>query len=354
MQASDKTHAVILLNLGTPEAPSIQSTKTYLDEFLMDGDVLTIPKWLRWILVKGFILPFRSPRSAAKYKKVWLPEGSPLRYLHDRLVHKVRKQFEESETLVLGAMRYGHPSLTMALGQCLHLKHIHLYPLYPQYADATTGSTLKEAKRILSTLNWKGNLKVLPAFWEDPSFIQLFVAPLAKALERAPANTKVLLSYHGLPEQALKRAPQGKHVCLKKKDCCEAHRPFCYRAQCLDTSKRIQSGLQALGFKGAVETSFQSRLGPNRWLQPDTTSVLRQYAKAGQAVVAATPSFMTDCLETLEELDIEGREDYLSSGGTHWERVACPNSTDETVAFLCKLIEDHRKKAPLFLESGFF
>ena len=333
---------ILLSNLGTPEAPTAAAVRPYLRQFLTDRRVIDIPWFPRQLLVRCIIAPFRSPRSAHAYASVWTPEGSPLMVHSKALLESVRREMGPGYRVALG-MRYGKPSLGTALEELSKAgcDEIRLLALYPQNAGATTASTLEETWRIAGRMETPPRIVPLPAFPTHAGFIAAQAEPLREALSHGPANeTHVLFSYHGLPERQIHRAdPSGNH-CLAKASCCdslvEVNR-HCYRAQCFATSRAL---MQTLDLDPArCHTTFQSRLGRIPWIGPATDATIAALpAKGVRHLVVATPSFVTDCLETLEEVGLGLRASFLAAGGDTFTLAPCVNSSPTWVRAVCDLV----------------
>ena len=333
---------ILLSNLGTPEAPTAAAVRPYLRQFLTDRRVIDIPWLPRQLLVRCVIAPFRSPRSAHAYASVWTPEGSPLMVHSKALLDSVRREVGPAFRVALG-MRYGNPSLESALRELTSAgcDEIRLLALYPQNAGATTASTLEETWRIAGRMETPPRIIPLPAFPTHPGFIEAQAELLRAALSHGPADeTHVLFSYHGLPERQIRRAdPTGNH-CLGDAGCCdslvEVNR-HCYRAQCFATTRALT---QALNLDPArCQTTFQSRLGRIPWIVPATDATIAGLASKGvRHLVVATPSFVTDCLETLEEVGMGLRTSFLASGGEYFALAPCVNSSPTWVRAVCDLV----------------
>lgn len=311
------THVVILNNLGTPESPSPEHVGVYLKEFLYDPAVIPLPAVLRYPLVHWLIVPRRAKQSAAKYREIWSAEGSPLLVWSEALLAEVRRH---AKMPVLLGMRYGKPSLEDALAEARRLgaSRITLVPLYPQFAEATTGSSAAYFQDLARAKGFTGKISVFPAFPKAAWFVR----PLAETIRpRLRDGSHLLLSYHGLPEKQLR-----DRLCHQK-DCCErsiAENISCYRAHCLATSMEVA---RTLGLSSDRWTmSFQSRFGRDKWIGPHTEDLLKQLPAQGKTdLVVAAPSFVADCLETLEELGIQGRKSNGEAGGQRFELVPCLN-----------------------------
>lgn len=336
------SRGVLLVNLGSPDAPDPAALRRYLDEFLMDPYVLDVPWPVRRLIVSCFILPFRPRRSAEAYRAIWnnasAGNGAPLR-AHTEML-RTRLGAHTDRPITVG-MRYGRPELERAISDLVAagIDELLLMPLYPQHADSTRTTTIERVRGILSAQAPSVALRVLPAFYGEPRYLDVLAAHTRRHL---PGDIELLLcSYHGLPERHITRAdPTGRH-CLATPDCCESPSPAhasCYRHQVRATT----AGLEArLGLEGvAVETSFQSRLGRLPWLAPYTDAVLEELPARGITRIAVTaPAFVADNLETLEELGIRGRETFLAAGGESLTLLPCLNDDPAWVELLADWVE---------------
>lgn len=321
-------NGLLLVNLGTPDAPDTASVRRYLAEFLWDHRVLDIPAIGRFFLLYGAILPFRPAKSARAYQKVWSAEtGSPLLHHSTALTEAVRAELGQGWAVALG-MRYGRPDLKSALDalETAGCTRIFVLPLYPQYASSSTGSTVERLFTLAAQRPATPNLTILPEFYDDPDFIdsvKTVAAPILDALQ----PDHVLMSYHGLPERQV-QATQigGAGHCLANGACCdriETINSRCYRAQCYATTRALTA---ALGLAPAkVSVSFQSRLGNIPWIQPYTDEVLPKLAAQHKKLAVLCPSFTSDCLETLEEIGMAAKAEYAKLGG-ELTLVPCVNS----------------------------
>jgi ferrochelatase len=310
---------VLLINLGTPDAPTPEAVGRYLREFLMDGFVIDVPRPLRWFLVNVMIVPRRKLQSAKAYQKVQLPEGSPLLVYTRDLAEKVAGRLASDNRYVLEyAMRYGNPSIASALRKLRSpdISQIIVLPLYPQYAESSYETAVVETQRVARELGCAERLFFFPPFYHRPEFIAACARRLTKAHEKDPVD-HVVFSFHSLPERHLKRLDQTRQHCLVKAGCCEqisTANHNCYRAQCFFTARAIAA---ELGLNDEDYTvSFQSRLGRAKWIGPTTEVVLHELAQRGvKRVAVSCPSFVADCLETLEEMGIRGRQTFVQAGG---------------------------------------
>lgn len=338
---------VLLINLGTPENPTVPAVRTYLDQFLNDPRVLDIPPIVRWFLLTFVILRSRPAESAHAYQQVWGERGSPLLY-HSEDLMKLLSEHLADRPMALG-MRYGHPSIEKAYRelQDARVDRIVVVPLYPQQASSSTGTALEEVYRLASA-EWKvPALQVMPPFFADEAFIEAWATVFAEATEGFDYD-HVLFSYHGLPERhVLKGDPThtgdftaGRGHCLASDGCCDtfgdANR-HCYRAQCYASTRAMTAafGLE----KGAYSVSFQSRLGKDPWVQPFTDHVIPELAASGvKRLAVLCPAFVADCLETIEEIGMTARDQFLEAGGEDFKLVPCLNAHPAWAEALAKMI----------------
>ena len=329
---------ILLVNLGSPESPEPKDVKKYLGEFLMDERVIDIPYIARAALVKGIILKTRPKASAAAYKKIWWEEGSPLIVLSERLQNKIQKEVEYPVAL---AMRYGSMTIKKGLQELVDkgVEEVLIFPLYPQFAMATTETITVLAEELRQEFFPSLKIESVPAFYNKADYIEVLSNSIKKHLEGKKYD-HVLFSYHGVPERHIKKSDVTQSHCKIDKSCCvtpsKAHE-YCYKHQCLEVTRLVGERLQ---FKeGAFSTSFQSRLGFDPWLQPYTDRTIERLGKNGvENMAIITPAFVSDCLETLEEIAMEGQEIFHEMGGKDFTTVPCLNDDDEFVALLSKWI----------------
>jgi protoporphyrin/coproporphyrin ferrochelatase len=331
---------LLLVNLGTPDAPETGAVRRYLREFLSDPRVLDIPAPARWALLELIILPTRPSRSAAAYRKVWMPEGSPL-LVHGRRLAARLADALGAEWAVELAMRYGRPTLESALEKLASAgaRTITVLPLYPQYASSSTGSTLERVYELAGRAWNVPALRAVPPFFDNQAFLEAWVEVARPVLAEGRPD-HVLFSFHGLPERhILKSDVSGRH-CLKSATCCDVAVPenrWCYRAQCMSTARSLAA---QLGIPPAqVSVAFQSRLGRTPWLKPYTDLLLPELAQKGvRRLAVLCPAFVADCLETLEEIGIRAREDFLRAGGEALTLVPSLNAHAAWVRALVRLV----------------
>jgi ferrochelatase len=337
---------VLLVNLGSPDAPEPGAVRRYLREFLGDPRVLDMPAPARWLLLHAVILPFRPRRSAAQYASIWTPQGSPL-VVHGRaLAEALGKRLGDGFRVEL-AMRYGRPSVAGALDALARadVGRIVAVPLFPQYASSSSGSALEHVYALASTRWNVPPLEVVPPFFDDPGFVAALAACARPVLAELRPNF-VLFSYHGLPERQVRKSdPSGSH-CLASPACCDAIGPanrFCYRAQCLATTRAVAAELGLAPDRHS--TAFQSRLGRTPWIAPYTDRVLPELAARGvRRLAVLCPSFVADCLETLEEIGVRAREQWLGLGGEALALVPCVNAHPVWVEALAAAIESPARR----------
>ena len=323
---------ILLINLGSPRDLELKSIKDYLKEFLSDDLVIDYPKLLQQILVKWIIIPSRYKNTREAYSEIWTEEGSPL--IHDTLVLG-EKVSAKSGTLVEVSMRYQFPSIEEGLKKlkAKGCSEIFVVPLYPHYAMSTVLTTEREVKRIESKLKLDLRLNFIGAFYNEGGYISSLSDVINR--NRQKESDYLLFSYHGIPNRHLTKTDPTKNHCLKVKNCCEIEskaKPFCYKAQVLETSKLCAKKLELKDNEWGV--SFQSRIGPG-WIQPFTDKELVRLAKEGiQNLDVVCPAFVTDNLETLEEMNIRGRETFLEAGGKSFNYIPCLNDEESWVDFL--------------------
>jgi ferrochelatase len=334
MRTQGERRGVLLINLGTPDGPDTASVRRYLRQFLMDGRVLDIPTPARWMLVNLVIAPFRSPKSAKAYRAVWRNDGSPLLSYSKALSQALAEKLGQRVVL---AMRYGNPSIAAAITELGEVDRIVAVPLYPQYASSSTGTALGALFAELGARTFVPPVSILPPFFEDPGFLD---AQAALAREAVAGADHVLFSYHSLPERHIRAATPG---CQLTDACCLPASgrvpPSCYRAQCLATTRGLVARLGLA--PGGWSESFQSRLGREAWLKPATDAVVPELARRGvKRLTVLCPSFVADCLETLEEIGIRAKEEFLAAGGEELRLVPCVNADPAWVSALARRVDE--------------
>jgi ferrochelatase len=330
-------NAVLLVNLGSPDSPSVSDVRRYLREFLMDPRVLDVNWLTRFCVVNFAILPSRPKQSAHAYQSIWTNAGSPLVVISQNVQSKLQQRVNMPVEL---AMRYQNPSIPDAVAR-LAAKGITdtlLIPLFPHYAMSSFESAVERVREIAAKTAPEMKIKVEPPFFERPDYIEALVESARPDLEKGYDH--LLFSYHGLPERQLKKAdPTGCH-CLNAPDCCQTQSPAhatCYRAQAFKT---VRAFVEKAGIpKEKYSVSFQSRLGRDPWLKPYTDYELPWLAKSGvKRMLVICPAFVSDCLETIEEIGMRGREDFLKAGGKEFAQIPCLNEHPLWLDTLCKMV----------------
>ncbi len=331
---------ILLVNLGSPDSPEPKDVKKYLGEFLMDERVIDVPLWARNLLVKGIILNTRPKASAKAYKKIWWDEGSPLIVISKRLQNKIQKQVNVPVSL---AMRYGSMSIKEGLQELVNkgVNEVFLFPLYPQFAMATTETITVLAEEIRKQHYPNLKIESQPAFYNNPDYITVLSNSIKNHLE-GKNYSHLLFSYHGIPERHIRKSDVTKSHCKIDKSCCitpsQAH-AYCYKHQCLEVTRLVGEKLQLK--EGTFSSSFQSRLGFDPWLQPYTDRTIERLGKQGiKNMAIVTPAFVSDCLETLEEIAMEGEEIFHEVGGKDFHTIPCLNDDDEFVKLLSNWINN--------------
>jgi len=333
---------LLLVNLGTPDAPDTPSVRRYLRQFLSDPRVIDINPVGRAALLNLVILPFRPSKSAEAYRKIWGTDGSPLLTHSRALTTAVRARLGDGWRVEL-AMRYGNPSIEASLTalRSAGCDRVVVLPLYPQYSSAATGSTVEEVCRVAGALWVTPMLTFVGAFYDDARFVDAFAA-VGRPLLDTGRYDHVLFSYHGLPERQTQRTDETGAHCLRRTDCCDAivaANRHCYRAQCFATTRALVAKLGLAD--GSYSTSFQSRLGRTPWIRPFTDEVVRELAQKGVKRLAIySPSFVADCLETLEEIGLRAKEDFVAHGGEELTLIPSLNATAPWVEAVAGLALD--------------
>ena len=338
---------ILLVNLGSPDSTKIKDVRKYLDEFLMDERVIDIPYWKRFLLIKGIVLNTRPKKSAAAYKKIWWDEGPPLVVISERFKEKVAQKLHIPVAL---GMRYGSLSIKKGIQELVDqgVEEILLVPLYPHYAMSSYETVVEKAKQVNRDEFPNIKMDILPVFYNNKDYIKALAANIKRHLEGFDYD-HVLFSYHGIPERHIYKSDTTKSHCKIDGSCCEtaskAHRT-CYRHQCFETTKAVVKELELE--ESSYSNSFQSRLLKDPWLKPYTDFELEKFPKEGKKKLAViTPAFVSDCLETLEEIAMEGKEEFLEAGGTEYKYIPCLNDNDEWVEVMVDWIEQWQEKAVL-------
>ena len=317
---------VLLINLGTPEGTGYWETRRYLKEFLSDRRVIETNRVLWWIILNGIVLTTRPSRSGRAYAKIWNLDRneSPLKTFTREQCERLQETFREREGLIVTwGMRYGEPPIAARLRELQHngCDRILLAPLYPQYSAASTATALDAAYEALSTLRWQPAIRTLPPYYDRPSYVDAIAGSIAAHLKSlAWQPEKLLISYHGLPEDYVARGDP-------------------YREHCIETTRLVSDALDLKTIE--VMTVFQSRFGRTEWLKPYADKTIVELARTGTRRIAiACPGFAADCLETLEEVAMGLKETFESNGGSHFTTVPCLNASDRGIAMLKSLIEE--------------
>ena len=329
------------MNLGTPDSTKVADVRKYLREFLLDKRVIDIPTIPRNLLVNGIIAPFRAPKSAEEYRKLWTEDGSPLKIYGEKVASLLQKELGDAYHVELG-MRYQSPSLSGALENLkkASVQSITVISLFPQYASATTGSVVDKIMEITSQWQIIPSMSFVNQFYDHPTMIELFAERAKKWMSQYEYDHYVF-SYHGLPERQIYKGSVDGHCRLGS--CCEEiteRNSYCYRAQCFHTSFRIA---EKLGLEREHYTiCFQSRLGKTPWIQPYTEDMVQSLAKEGKKrVLAFSPAFVADCLETTIEVGETYQEDFIHNGGERWDLVESLNDHPKWIQCLKEIALTH-------------
>ncbi len=344
MNASEPPSGIglLLVNLGSPEAPTPEALDPYLKEFLMDPDVIDVPGFLRWPLVHWWIVPKRKKDSAALYRKIWTDAGSPLLVNSRAFAAAIGRELESEPGLrVALGMRYGRPSIRQALDALpvAGLNRLIVFPLYPQYAQSSTLTVQKKVRAELGAMpHPTPEPEWVPPFYADVRYIEAVAAVSAGPLADFEADF-TLFSFHGVPERHLRRL---NPVCLSSESCCDrvtGENRNCYRAQCIQTARSIAQALGVPRERRAV--AFQSRLGRTPWIQPFTDRLIQDLPRRGvRRLAVLCPSFVADCLETLDEIENRERERFLEAGGEALELVPSLNAERTWVRAAAGIVRD--------------
>ncbi len=317
---------VLMVNLGTPDAPERAAVRRYLKEFLWDPRVVEMPRPLWWLVLNGIILNTRPGRSARAYRKIWTEQGSPLltisRRQRDALAELVAERFGSPLPIALG-MRYGNPSIRSALEELrdANVRRLLVLPMYPQYSATTTASIFDAVTAELRRWRWLPELRFVNHFHDEPAYIGALAESVRRHRADFGAADRLLMSFHGIPLEYF-------------------HKGDPYFCECQKTGRLVAEAL-GLG-PGQWQISFQSRLGPKQWLQPYTDQTLKALAAEGvKSVQVLCPGFSADCLETLEEVAMENRDAFLEAGGERYEYIPCLNDNPEHIAMLANLVDQH-------------
>lgn len=331
---------ILLVNLGSPKSTSVEDVKEYLDEFLMDEKVIDYRWFFRALLVRGIILKTRPQKSAEAYKTVWTDEGSPLIVITQKIQQKLQQLVDIPVEI---GMRYAEPSIQSGIQKLVNqgVTDIVLFPLYPQYAMSTTETVVDKAEEVRKRFFPEVNIKYIPPFYNR----DLYIDCLAESIrEKLPEQFDALqFSYHGVPERHIYKTDKSKTCRLDNETCNhstnELHNQLCYRHQCYKTTELVA---EKLGLpKEKVLVTFQSRLGKDKWIEPYTDETLKQLPQRGVKNLAIVcPAFVSDCLETLEEIAEEGKEEFLHAGGEQFHYLPCLNDEDRWIQVVKALCEE--------------
>lgn len=333
---------ILLVNLGTPDSPETADVRKYLVEFLNDKRVIDINVLQRKLLVNFIIAPTRAPKSAAQYKEVWTKEGSPLLIYGQRLKTKLQKHLGDNYIVDL-AMRYQSPSLKKAIDKMTsdaRIEKLIVVPLYPHYASSSSGSTVEKVMEIIKGKEVIQDIKIIGPFFNNTHFIDAF-AKIVLAQNNLAEYDHFLFSYHGLPERHIMKGSAQCGMNCKLDDCCKTFSNtnyYCYRAECFETTRLLVAALKIK--EGTYSSTFQSRLGRDPWIKPYTDKVIEELAKKGvKKILAFSPAFVADCLETLYEIRVEYNRMFQEHGGTYLHLAESLNDNDEWVKALGKIIK---------------
>ena len=314
---------VLLVNLGTPDSTSWWDIRKYLKEFLSDRRVIEVNPFVWQIILNLFILTFRPSKTAKAYKEIWMQKEnmSPLRYYTLMQTKKLREKFDNNKIIVDYAMRYGNPSIKSIMTN-LHkegCENIIVLPLYPQYAAPTTATVCDEVYRTLLKMRWQPSLQIVPHYESEPLYIDALVNSINKKISELRWKPDLIIaSYHGIPKKYFEKGDP-------------------YHCYCQKTSRLISEKYKEI----PIKTTFQSRFGPQEWLQPYTDKTLENLPKDGKKnILVICPGFSSDCVETLEEIAIQGKESFMKSGGKHFDVIPCLNDNDDHINLIKKLVSN--------------
>jgi protoporphyrin/coproporphyrin ferrochelatase len=315
---------VLLVNLGTPDSTSWWDVRKYLKEFLSDRRVIEVNPILWQIILNCFILTFRPSKSAHAYKQIWMKETneSPLRYYTDLQAKKLSSKITNTNVSVDFAMRYGNPSINSKLNSLKErgCENIIVLPLYPQYAAATTATVCDEVYRCLMKMRWQPSLQIIPHYESEPLYIDALIYSIKKKiLEIKWKPDLIIASYHGIPKEYFDKGDP-------------------YQCYCQKTTRLMKEKFKDV----LIETTFQSRFGPREWLKPYTDKTLESLPEKGiKNILMISPGFSSDCVETLEEINIQGRESFIKKGGINFDYIPCLNDSEDHINLLNKLVKDY-------------
>ena len=317
-------NGVLLVNLGTPDPTSWWDIRKYLSEFLSDKRVIEVNPILWQIILNLIILNFRPSKTAKAYKEIWMTDinESPLRYYTKQQTQKLKEKFNGQNIIIDYAMRYGNPSIKSRLQklQSEGCENIILFPLYPQYAAATTATVCDEVYRCLIKMRWQPSLQVIPHYESNEDYINGLVNSIKKKLSEISWKPDLIVaSYHGIPQKYFDKGDP-------------------YHCYCQKTSRLIKEKFNEI----PIETTFQSRFGPEKWLQPYTDKTLEKLPTEGKKnILMICPGFSSDCVETLEEIAIQGKETFIESGGKHFDLISCLNDNDDHIKMMENIVKTY-------------
>ena len=315
---------ILLTNLGTPDEPTTSSLRVYLKQFLSDHRVIETPKAIWWFILNGIILNTRPAKSAANYRSVWTKEGSPLLLYTQEQLKKIKAELSTKYSNLIFdiGMRYGNPSIAKGLNNLRHQNcdRIIVLPLYPQYCAATTGSTFDAISLELQKWRWVPSLRFISGYHNNSLYISALKNSINEFWKKNGKPQKLIFSYHGIPKKYLDKGDP-------------------YHCFCRMTTRLVA---ESMGLDpDSYMTTFQSRFGPAEWLQPYTDKTIERLAKEGlENLQVISPAFSSDCLETIEELNVENREIFMENGGKKFDYIPCLNDRDDHIQLLCSLLEN--------------
>ena len=324
--ASEKI-GILITNLGTPDRPTKDGLRTYLKEFLSDPRVIEVPKIIWQTILRLIILNLRPQKVAKLYKSIWKKKGGPLLIMLQKQRKSLKKNLQKKlkDLKIEIGMRYGNPSIKSGLEKLRSqgCRKILILPLYPQYCAATTGSTFDKVTEILRKWRWIPELRFINNYFEEPMYIDCLIKSIKKSWKKKGKSQKLIFSYHGVPKKYLLKGDP-------------------YHCFCQKTTRLVAEKMK-LKEKDYI-TTFQSRFGPDEWLQPYTDKTLEELPKKGiKKIHILSPGFSSDCLETLEELEVENKQNFLSSGGEEYNYIKCLNDNPQHIKMLESLILNHLK-----------
>ncbi len=347
-----RKQGVLLINLGSPNSTDVEDVRAYLREFLGDERVIDVPAPVRAAVLELFILPFRPKRSAEAYEKIWTDDGSPLVLstyaVADKLADRV-------DVPVAVAMRYGDPSIAEGLRGLANrgVRDLLVVPLYPQYAQSSYETVAAKALEVAREIAPRMRVTIQPPFYSAPDYIEALHTVASEHLEGVDYDV-LLHSYHGIPERHIRKGDPSGTYCLNYQSCCERPHPaqsMCYRHQCYETTRLFaeRAGIPS----SKLRVSFQSRLAGEPWLTPYTDKELERFPTDGiKRIAVMCPAFVSDCLETLEEIAMEGREEFMDAGGKEFVYIPCLNEHDAWIDVLERFVRDFRATRELVALDG--